>query len=307
LVEILELARADEDDDDDAYMEAYDDVNGGGLDPAEVKRARKKEMGYIHDRKVYEIAKVADALRVTGKMPIAVMWTDSNKGDKDHWNYRSRLVAKEFRRKGQTPIFAATPPLESLRALVRIAAAHQDGPMEERFGFICIGVSRALFYAKAIRDVYVRLPAEDKASFDPTLCGKLLMSMYGTQDAGANWNESFGQAMRDGGFAQGVASPCHFVRENGSLPTMVHGDDFLACGTLKELRELEAILGKVYEFKIQIAGPWPGADRLLKVLGRILTFTQEGIGYEADPRQLEGALEAMDMVDCKTVESPWAA
>jgi hypothetical protein len=88
---------------------------------------------------------------------------------------------------------------------------------------------------------------------------------------------------------------------------MVHGDDFLACGTLKELRELEAILGKVYEIKLQLAGPWLGADRSLKVLGRILTFTQEGIGYEADPRQLEGALEAMDMVDCKTVESPWAA
>ena len=225
-------------------------------------------MQYIHERKVYEIAKVADALRVTGKMPIPVMWIDSNKGDKDHWNYRSRLVAKEFRRKGQTPIFAATPPLESLRALVRIAAASQEGlAMEDRFGFICIDVSRAHFYAKAIRDVYVKLPAEDKNSFDTTLCGKLLMSMYGTQDAGANWNESFGQAMRDAGYTQGVASPCHFVGKNGRLPTMVHGDDFLACGTLKELRELEAALGRVYEIKVQIAGPWPGAERSLKVLG----------------------------------------
>ena len=69
LVEILELARADEDDEDDAYMEAYDDVNGGDLDPTEVKKARREEMQYIHERKVYEIAKVADALRVTGKMP----------------------------------------------------------------------------------------------------------------------------------------------------------------------------------------------------------------------------------------------
>ena len=48
-------------------------------------------------------------------------------------------------------------------------------------------VSRAYFYARAIRPVYVKLPAEDQEAGDEDRCGRLLMSMYGTRDAAQNW------------------------------------------------------------------------------------------------------------------------
>ena len=45
---------------------------------------------------------------------------DTNKGDDDLENYRSRLVAQEFRCKSEDSLFAATPLLESLEVLINI-------------------------------------------------------------------------------------------------------------------------------------------------------------------------------------------
>ena len=50
-------------------------------------------------------------------------------------------------------------------------------------------VSRAYFYAKAVRPVYVELPEEDKEPGDQNRCGKLVMSMYGIRDAAINWSD----------------------------------------------------------------------------------------------------------------------
>ena len=44
-------------------------------------------------------------------------------------------------------------------------------------------VSRAYFYARAVRPVYVKIPPEDTEEGDEARCGKLLMSMYGTRKA----------------------------------------------------------------------------------------------------------------------------
>ena len=60
-------------------------------------------------------------MKVTGRARIAVKWVDANKGDDEDPNYRSRLVAKDFKRKGDNSIFAPTPPLEALRALLLMA------------------------------------------------------------------------------------------------------------------------------------------------------------------------------------------
>ena len=43
-------------------------------------------------------------------------------------------------------------------------------------------VSRAHFYAPAVRDVFMELPAEDDGSKVPGRCGKLDRTMYGTLD-----------------------------------------------------------------------------------------------------------------------------
>ena len=55
---------------------------------------------------------------VTGQDSIAVRWVDVNKGDTAHPDYRSRLVAKEFRTDVRPELYAATPLSECLRLLL---------------------------------------------------------------------------------------------------------------------------------------------------------------------------------------------
>ena len=77
--------------------EAFDDVSGEPLDPKMVMSARKEELTYFDDMGVYEYATVEECWKATGHSPIGTRWIDINKGDTAKPNYRSRLVAKEFK------------------------------------------------------------------------------------------------------------------------------------------------------------------------------------------------------------------
>ena len=58
----------------------------------------------------------------TGEAPLTVRWVDVNQGDGAELNYRSRLVARQLRRKDWSPMFARTLPSESLRVVLVVAA-----------------------------------------------------------------------------------------------------------------------------------------------------------------------------------------
>ena len=49
-----------------------------------------------------------------------------------------------------------------------------------------VNVSRAYFYAKAVRSTFIKLSAEEPSSGDDGLVGKLMMSMHGTTDTVPN-------------------------------------------------------------------------------------------------------------------------
>ena len=63
---------------------------------------------------------------------IKVPTDDRNKGDSIHPEYRSRIVAKDFRLDKRLDLFAATPPLEALKML--LATAMTGGISWERIG-----------------------------------------------------------------------------------------------------------------------------------------------------------------------------
>ena len=142
-------------------------------------------------------------------------------------NVRARLVCQEIRRKGMEAIFSATPPLESLRILVAMAAAEDPALSENLLRMSNYDVSRAHFYAEAVRDVYIKLPAEDPRSGEPGLCGKLGKTMYGTLDAAEQWAAHYTAVLVKAGFTQGLASPCHFRHEALGIRLLVHGNDFV--------------------------------------------------------------------------------
>ena len=80
--------------------------------------AREEEMGEVRKHEVYEKVPIEECWERTGKAPIQTRWIDINKGDNVHPEYRSRLVAKDFKRDNRKDLFAATPPLEALKMLI---------------------------------------------------------------------------------------------------------------------------------------------------------------------------------------------
>ena len=118
-----------ETDHDEVEMDpdfATDDVTGEPLDPKLVREARKLEIKYVHEMKLYH--KVLRSERIkAGCRPITTRWIDVNQGDTENKNYRSRLVAREIKKNNRPDLFASTQPLEALRLLTPDAATIEPG------------------------------------------------------------------------------------------------------------------------------------------------------------------------------------
>ena len=97
--------------------EFYDDITGELLDPKLVQEAIDEEIQTYRDHQVYRKTPIQECLDKTGKKPIKVRWVLVNKGDREHPEYRARLVAKEIKMDTRLDLFAATPPLEAKKFL----------------------------------------------------------------------------------------------------------------------------------------------------------------------------------------------
>ena len=79
---------------------------------------------------------------------------------------RSQMCAREFKSDDRPHLYARTPPVEALKAIMSIAANDK-----ETFSIMHIDVSRAHFHAKALHAGKV---------------GLMKKSTYGTRDAASN-------------------------------------------------------------------------------------------------------------------------
>ena len=293
-----------------------DSVSGQPLQSGLVRAARALELEYFNDKKVWEKRPREEAFRRTGKKPITIKWIDTNKGDDESPNYRSRLVAREIRKAGEDPIFAPTPPLESLRTVLSLAATDMKGAKKrvrdplslERTQVSFIDICRAYFCASTDPNdpSYVELPLEDEDY--GVKCGVLLKHMYGTRKAADGWHcEYAGQLVNTLGFEVGDASACVFFHKNRDLKVSVHGDDLTAVGEKKHLDWYKLELEKLYELKETARlGPGPTDDKEATVLNRVVRWTADGLEYEADPRQQEKLLRdlKLDGEGVKAAASP---
>ena len=119
---------------------------------------------------VWKEASVAECWEKTGRDPVTVKWVDTDKGEGDEVRVRSRLVARDFRVKGERDredLFAATPPLELLRMLISKTATVTKGGGWRKLFFV--DVKKAHLNPKCEQDVYFWLP--DEANPQAGKCG----------------------------------------------------------------------------------------------------------------------------------------
>ena len=296
------LLHTGHDEDGEHWDEYTDDISGLPLRSDLVAKAREEEMEVFNQFPVYRKVPLADAWFYTGKGPIGTKWVDVNKGDEKDPEYRSRLVAKEIKRKHDEDIVAATPPLEAKKLLFSLATTGTKG-MSKPLKLLFIDVRRAYFYAKSKRPVFVQLPEEDASEGQ---CGRLEVSMYGTRDAAANWEAEYTNALVEDGFNPGVSTPCAFYNPRRDLRCVVHGDDFTFLGTDEELNWIEKRFKERYEIKVRgRLGPEDKDDKSIRIINRIIEWRQEGIVYEADQRHAEIIIREMGLAEAgATVGTP---
>ncbi len=149
-----------EEDDHARYEELYrdcdfyDDISGAKLDKKLATEARRTEIEFFKARGVYTKRRRESWMKV-----ITTRWLDQNKGDEDRPKYRARLVGREIARDRRDDLFAATPPLESLKAIMSLCAGRQARRHAHRM--MSIDVKRAYFYAPATRPIFIAIPKED--------------------------------------------------------------------------------------------------------------------------------------------------
>jgi len=275
-----------------------DDITGVPLNTKKVQEARNEEIQEMKKRNIYTKVPVSECYEKTGKKPIGVKFVDVNKGDEITPNYRSRLVAKEFR-DGAESIFAGTPPLEALKLLFSLGAAERGHRV---LGFI--DVKKAHLYAKATREVYVDLPPGDQES---GMCGKLNYTLYGTRDAAQSWELEYSGTLERMGFKKGVSTGCVFRHAERDVNIVVHGDDFTILGTVSDIYWVKNGLEEKYELKMRgVMGPpgMPETTQEITILNRVTRWTGEGIEYEADPRHAEIIIKELGLSGGKTVSTP---
>ena len=167
---------------------AWDDVKNKPLDVGKVREARLEEVGYMIRKGIWKEVDIQECWDRTGREPVTVKWVDTDKGEDGHVAIRSRLVARDFRTKGEKDredLFAATPPLELLRMMIsRTATITGD---EERRKMLFVDVK--------------------KAHLNPVRSGRLLLDPGGGESAEGQVWEAGALAVRVQTGSPGVGEP----------------------------------------------------------------------------------------------------
>ena len=302
---------------DPEWREYWDDVNGGMLDSKLTQQARKLEMDWVKKEKVYEYRCKSEA-QEKGITPIPLLWIDTNKGDLENPFVRSRLVVRE-RTKGRNArealpaeqLFSAMPPLEALKLLLSLKVTKKVSKRGKKLKIAHWDISRAHFVPKAERDIYVELPEEDEMK-KAGMVGKLLRTMYGTQDASRLWQKDYTELLVANTYRAGISNPALFYSATWDARMLVHGDDFVMLADEDAISHMDSLLKSKYTVKM-LANMGDG-DKVEEavVLNRVIRYVpcgpngKEVMELEADQRHVEVIVEELGLnaTNAKGVDVP---
>ena len=223
---------------------------------------------------------------------------------------RSRLVCREIKARaklakagGLAPedVFSAMPPVESLETLLAVWAAEGKDATGEDLRMGVWDVSRAHFYGKARRPIYIKLPPE---LHQPGKLGLLLKTMYGVRDASSVWLETWNDHLRNNGFSVGRANPA--LSHDDERKGFCHGDDLCVLGSRKALLDFDAILKKAFDVKCMGVIGYAEDQKEVQVLNRTIRVVSDKghVELEPDSRLVKKILDDYNLHGAKLVPTP---
>ena len=275
------------DSSNDEWAMFVDEVSGKALNSKLVAEAQAEELDYAARYNVWDLVPVSECWKETGAGPIGSRWININKGDEQRPNYRSRLVIQEVRHSGIEAIFAATPPLESIRFLLSLQRS-----TTAKLKVMFIDIRRAHWTAAIQRKVYVRLPKE---VCDPLLCGRLNKACMAAEMEITDFFTTHG-------FTPGIGSPVLFTNLVRDLRVSIHGDDITALGKGTDLLWLKEALETRYGLKYGgMLRPDSHDTKDATILTRLIHFGEDETTYESDPRHVQILVRELGLQDAKDV------
>jgi hypothetical protein len=224
----------------------FDMKTGRALNEAAVKEARAEEIDYMKRIGLYTKCSIQECLDRTGKPPISAKWVDVDKGTEEKPDVRCRLVARDFKLKGEghrDDLFASMPPLEAKKLLFRMAAATWKSRLRgaEPDKIMLIDVKKAHLNGIVGEEVWacIELPEED---YEEGMCGRLRRWLYGMRPAAKAWEDDYAEKLQGIGFVRGRAAPTAFYHPDWAVRVVVHGDDFTVTGKQQYLKEVEVLM-----------------------------------------------------------------
>ena len=204
-------------------------------------------------------------------------------------------MARDFNKGKDPDLYTATPPLELLRVLVRLAS-NRKGRSGGRWKLGVSDVSRAYFYAQSLKPTFVEICPEDLELGEEHRCGELNVSMCGTRPAAGNWQRFYTQKLVESGFSKASSSTCIFFHPARHVLVFVHGDDFVSVGDGMIFSQSSA--WKV--FRDQIYHNRPRCRRQETSQG-----PTTGFEYEPDIRHAELIMKELDVCHSNSVKTLW--
>ena len=311
-VDVIDVAALDINVEADDGFEDYDEEEhhlDEEFDPDELAKARAEEIEFMEGLGVWEAATWDECMAATGRPPVTTRWVDVDKGRDGVTEIRSRLVARDFKVKGdgrEFEVFAAMPPIEAKRILFRMAALDgsvrgdpRQGPVKLMF----IDIKKAHLNGKLSDDeyAYVQLPEEAGGGV-----GRLRRWLYGMRPAASAWEEEYSNTVEAAGFVRGKSASTVFWNPSSDSRLVVWGDDFTVLGREGDLRRFRDDISAKYSVKVRaILGPEPGDDKEVRILNRKLTWGGTGLTYEGDARHAKTVIEGMGLeVGSKGLRQP---
>ena len=84
--------------------------------------------------------------------------------------------------------------------------------------------------------------------------------------------------------------PAAFFHPGWDVTMVVHGDDFLGEGEEEDLLKTDEAMVKEFDTKV-LRRVGPGVDREGRYLHRVISWTEAGFGWAADPKHVDLILE----------------
>ena len=112
--------------------------------------------------------------------------------------------------------------------------------------------------ANLVISLVARLSKSDE---DNDMVGQLNLSMYGTREAAATWQEKVNEVMTSLNFEQSLYNPCLYINKLYNIETMIHGYDFMSVGEQQSLTWFRKGLENEFELKTSVIGWQPTMER----------------------------------------------